>query len=146
MTACHDIRNPITIAEDSIIRSLASEGYPPAMIRDELFDRGYARSKDTVRLYMWKQKIHVDPVASHSRRLAIFSKAGKDGGGRPPKTVPLTPEQSNAVFGEAFTAGSDGRQYQDEPRAAWKSRVTQPQPVRNYGCNHMTTGGVAVYG
>jgi hypothetical protein len=131
--------------EDLIVRELAALGHSPNEMSAEMAARGIKRGAATIRMHLWRHNIRIDGEAYKARRGAPL-REGRAYVIEQREHVYVSPFEANDLFAAAFAAGSDGRLYQDDPRAAWKSRVFQPTWTRDYGANHMTTGGVAVYG
>jgi hypothetical protein len=145
MTSPVGVLKPISYAEDQIIRAAADDGYSPREMIDVLAKSGYRRNRLTIAGHMKSNGIVTSAIAYHARHGAPL-RSGKQYRLEDRHHHYICPFEANDLFAAAFAAGSDGRLYQDDPRAAWKSRVFQPTWTRDYGANHMTTGGVAVYG
>jgi hypothetical protein len=135
--------NPISVAEDAIIRELAQAGMSPREAAIEMKVRGYPRHRDTIRHYMRRNGILIDLKAAADRaKTRVRATPARVGYIR--NYVYISPFEANDAFCAAFEAAYPGQRYSDHPRAApGRDALVMHRPSST---SVMTTGGVAVYG
>jgi hypothetical protein len=138
--------NPITQAEDAIIRPLREAGGTIMYITNELARQGYKRHRQVVYEYVVEQGISApkhlieEQRRESARQSFLRHRAATEGNSG------MTPEQATEEFGRRWQEHHPGKLYRNAPRGMLADRVNRKMEVACSAGGYMTLGGVAVYG